>query len=123
MDHDEQRLVALRVQLEGRTPMKVFFFALVLTITVIGNAAAAPADGTWLVWLPGDGGWKCNVDWFVRLTIAQGQLTGVHVGSLEGTKSVQTIEKLILKPDGRFAGTTSGITRDGLKGTRWAVSG
>jgi hypothetical protein len=32
MDHDEQRLVALRVQLEGRTPMKVFFFALVLTI-------------------------------------------------------------------------------------------
>jgi len=32
MDHDEQHLVALRVQLEGRTPMKVFFFALVLTI-------------------------------------------------------------------------------------------
>jgi hypothetical protein len=35
MDHDEQRLVALRVQLEGRTPMRIFFFALVLAITAI----------------------------------------------------------------------------------------
>jgi hypothetical protein len=108
--------------------VKIFFFGLVLAITAIRAAVAAPPDGTWpdgtwVVSLPGDAGWKCNVDWFVRLTITQGQLTGVHVGSLEGTKSVQTIEKPVLKPDGSFAGATSGIATNGLKGTRWSVSG
>lgn len=103
--------------------MKVFLFGLVLIIAAIGEAAAAPPDGTWVVSLPGDVGWKCNVDWFARLTIAQGRLTGVHVGSLEGTKSVQTIKKLTLKPNGSFAGATSGIATDGLHGTRWSVSG
>jgi hypothetical protein len=100
-----------------------FFFALVLAITAIGNAAAAPPDGTWMASLPGDVGWKCNVDWFVRLTVAQGRLSGVHVGDLEGSKSVQTIEHPVLKPDGSFAGETSGITTDGLHGTRWSVAG
>jgi len=103
--------------------MKTFFFALVLAITAIGTAAAAPPDGTWLISLPGDAGWKCDVDWFVRLTVAQGRLSGVHVGSLEGTKSIQTIEHPVLNSDGSFAGATSGITSDGLHGTPWAVSG
>lgn len=103
--------------------MKVFLFGLVLAIAAIGEAAAAPPDGTWVVSLPGDVGWTCNVDWLVRLTIAQGGLTGVHVGDLEGTKSIQTIENLVLNPNGSFAGATSGITSDGLHGTPWAVSG
>jgi hypothetical protein len=106
-----------------RMPMKAFFFALVLAITAIGNAAAAPPDGTWMVFLPGDAGWKCNVDWFIRLRVAQGQLSGVHVGDLEGAKSVQTIEHVVLNPDRSFAGATSGITSSGLHGTAWSVSG
>lgn len=85
--------------------MKVFLFGLVLAIAAIGEAAAAPPDGTWVVSLPGDVGWTCNVDWLVRLTIAQGGLTGVHVGDLEGTKSIQTIEKSRLEPKRELRGS------------------
>jgi hypothetical protein len=82
-----------------------------------------PPDGTRVISLPGDARWKCNVDWFVRLTVAQGRLSGVHVGSLEGTKRAQTIRNLVVNPDGSFAGATFGITTAGLQGTRWSISG
>jgi hypothetical protein len=97
-------------------------FALALAFAVIGGAAAGPADGTWEVKLPGGrgGGRGCSGELVVRLTIVQGRLSGVFLGG----RGTQTIENLVLKPDGSFTGITSGgDAPGGLAKVIWSVSG
>lgn len=92
---------------------------LVLALALIGSAAAAPADGTYEVRLPGSGG-RCTLGLVIRLTVVQGRLSGILVGGAAGT---QTIDTLVLKPDGSFTGTTSGATGGPRGGVPWAISG
>ena len=101
--------------------MKILVFALALTFAVVGGAAAGPADGTWEVQLPGGAGERgCSADSVVRLTVAQGRLSGVF----QGGRGTQTIENLALKPDGSFTGITSGgEAAGGLDKVIWSVSG
>jgi hypothetical protein len=99
--------------------MKIFLFALAFVFAVIGGAAvAAPSDGAWEVRLPPTGAGRCVRDWIVRLTVAQGQLSGVFQGrgGQFGAFGTQTIEKLVLKPDESFTGTTSGYSSSHLGG-------
>jgi hypothetical protein len=93
--------------------------ALIITfaIGVIGSAAAAVVDGTYAANLPGAG--RCPSGLIVRLTVVQGQLSGVLVGA-NGT---QTIDSLVLKPDGSFTGSTSSATGGSHPGAAFAVSG
>jgi hypothetical protein len=84
--------------------MKKLVLLLVLSFGAIGRAIAAPADGTWEVRLTGDTGFRCSGDYIIRLTVAQGRLSGVFLGP-GGT---QSIPNLVLNPDGSFSGTTSG---------------
>ena len=66
------------------------------------------------------GGGHVQEIWLSRLTLAQGQLSGIFLGG----KGTQTIENLILKPDGSFAGITSGgASAEGTPKTVWSVSG
>lgn len=105
--------------------MKKLLFALALAFAMIGGAAAGPADGTWEVQLPGSaggraGGHGCSGDLVVRLMVAQGRLSGVFLGG----RGTQTIENLVLKPDGSFTGITSGgEAGGGLAKVIWSVSG
>jgi hypothetical protein len=99
--------------------MRRLLMCLVLTFAVIRALDAAPTDGTWEVRLPGGAGRQCSSDILVRLTITQGRLSGVFVGGL-GT---QTIEGLALKPDGSFAGITSGGAGAGQAMAVWSVAG
>ena len=103
--------------------MKKMIVALAFAFAVIGNASAAPADGTWEVRLPGGAGrlgGACTGDLTVRLTLAQGRLSGVFLGG----KGTQTIDNLVLRPDGTFTGTTSGgVSAGGQPKTVWSVSG
>jgi hypothetical protein len=100
--------------------MEKLIVAVVLALAVIISAATASVDGGWEVRLPFGGGRGCNVDWMVRLTVAQGRLSGVFLGGA-GT---QTISNLVLKPDGSFAGTTSGGVAAGGSPLRvFSVSG
>ena len=60
------------------------------------------ADGTWSVYgtrIPGS--LRCG-GWLVRLTNAQGQLSGV----VSQARSTVPIQNLVLMPDGSFSGTT-----------------
>jgi hypothetical protein len=101
--------------------MKKLLFGLALTFAALEGAAADPADGTWEVRYPGGGGARgCSGDSVVRLTVAQGRLSGVFVGG----RGAQTIENLILKPDGYFTGITSGgKSAEGRDKVIWSVSG
>jgi hypothetical protein len=93
--------------------------ALIITLAfaVVGSAAAAAVDGTYSANLPG--GSRCSGGLIVRLTITRGQLSGVVVGSAGS----QTIENLVLKPDGSFTGSTSGATGSSHVGFAYTVSG
>jgi hypothetical protein len=106
--------------------MKKFVFGLVLAVAVIGTVAAAgPPNGTWEVRLGGGGGGRagghgCSGDLVVRLTVAQGRLSGAFVGG----RGAQTIENLVLNPNGSFTGITSGgAASSGLEKIIWSVSG
>ena len=62
---------------------------------------AALANGTWTVQGRGIPGTRCG-HWFVRLTNAQGRLSGV----VSLARSSVPIQNLELRPDGSFSGTT-----------------
>ena len=64
-------------------------------------AAAAPPDGTWNVTGRGVMGTGCG-DWFVRLTTAQGRLSGV-LGLGDGNVPLHNLR---LSRDGSFSGNT-----------------
>ena len=59
------------------------------------------ADGTWTVLGPGISGSRRCGDWLVRLTNAQGHLSG----EVSHNRSNVPIQNLVLMPDGRFSGT------------------
>lgn len=96
--------------------------AFVLTICAflasVSMAAGAPpaavaanhlADGIWTVEGRAISGRRCG-DWLVRLTNAQGRLSGV----VSLARSTVPLQNLALSPDGSFSGTT----RAGVVGTR-----
>jgi hypothetical protein len=68
------------------------------------------ADGIWTMQGPGIPGARHCGDWLVRLTNAQGHLSGV----VSHGRATVPIENLTLMPDGSF----TGVTRAGLIGTR-----
>jgi hypothetical protein len=70
------------------------------------------ADGIWTVQGPAIHGTRRCGDWLVRLTSAQGQLSGV----VSHARSTVPAENLVLMPDGSFSGTT----RASLSGSRRA---
>jgi hypothetical protein len=86
----------------------------------VGPSAAPPAgplaDGVWTVRGRAIPGRRCG-DWQVRLTNAQGRLSGV----LSLARSSVPIENLALLPDGSFSGATQagvvGSTLCGLTGS------
>jgi hypothetical protein len=59
------------------------------------------ADGTWTVQGPGISGSRRCGDWLVRLTNAQGQLSG----QVSHNRSNVPVQNLALMPDGSFSGT------------------
>jgi hypothetical protein len=67
------------------------------------------SDGTWTVQGRAISGLRCG-DWLVRLTNAQGRLSGV----VSLARSTVALQNLALSPDGSF----SGATRAGVVGTR-----
>ena len=105
--------------------MKTLLFGLALAFATIGSVAAGPADGTWEVRFSGGaggraGGHGCSGDRLVRLTVAQGRLSGILVAG----RGTQTIDNLVLKTDGSFTGITSGgASSGGLEKVIWSVSG
>jgi hypothetical protein len=64
-------------------------------------AAQAPANGFWDVQGRALPGTRCS-DWFVRLGMRQGDLTGI-VGVGQGNLIIQN---LVLQPNGSFSGNT-----------------
>jgi hypothetical protein len=106
--------------------MNKLLFGLAFAFAVIGTVAAAgPPNGTWEVRLGGGGGGRaaghgCSGDLVVRLTVAQGRLSGALVGG----RGSQTIENLVMNPNGSFTGITSGgAAAGGLEKNIWSVSG
>jgi hypothetical protein len=103
-------------------PLRILFAALYGSVAVVsplsnaGPAAAAPAsqlpDGVWTVQGRAIQGTRRCGDWMVRLTNAEGRLSGV----VSLARSSVPIKNLSLQPDGSF----SGITRAGLTGSRHA---
>jgi len=79
--------------------------ALVLTmphaVAQAQMSPAVPADGFWGVNGRAVSGTRCG-DWFVRLAVEQGRLTGL-VGVGQGNVP---LENLVLRPDGSFTGNT-----------------
>ena len=59
------------------------------------------ADGTWTVQGPGFRGSRRCGDWLVRLTSAQGRLSG----EVSHARANVPIRNLVLMPDGSFSGT------------------
>jgi hypothetical protein len=72
-------------------------------------AANHLSDGTWTVQGRAISGLRCG-DWLVRLTNAQGRLSGV----VSLARSTVPLQNLALSPDGSFSGTTQA----GVVGTR-----
>src|SRR6266571_4351184 len=82
------------------------FTAALIGALVIGmyapSGGAAQFDGVWAA--GGQSTQRGCGDWFVRLNIAQGQVSGVvSVG-----RGSQALESLVLQPDGSFTGTAAG---------------
>jgi hypothetical protein len=98
--------------------VKKLALVVALAFAVVGNAVAAPPDGTYEVQVAPQA--PCYRGVFVRLIVAQGQLSGVTVGEV-GT---QTIESLVLMADGSFTGSTSGFIEGARQlGATFSVSG
>jgi len=81
------------------------------TPAAVSPAAAKPAappqavqlaDGTWTVQGKAIHGTRRCGDWFVRLTNAGGQLSGV----VSHARQTVPLENLVLMPDGSFSGST-----------------
>jgi hypothetical protein len=72
--------------------------AALAAIAGVGPAVSSGFDGTWQA--NGQSvGRGCSLSWFLRLTVAQGQASGI-VALGAGT---QTLQNLVLQPDGSFA--------------------
>ena len=79
-----------------------WMFAPIIALILFSPAfAQAPPQGFWTVQGRAVPGTRC-ADWFVRLAVEQGRLTGV-VGVGQGNVIIQN---LALRPDGSFSGNT-----------------
>ena len=91
-------------------------FAVVSPLMAVESATTAPAtqlaDGVWTVHGRAIQGTRRCGNWFVRLTNAQGRLSGV----VSLARASVPIHNLVLQSDGSF----SGRTRAGVTGSRLA---
>jgi hypothetical protein len=95
-----------------RGSLRFLFIATCVSAATVSPVRAQLADGIWTVQGPAIHGTRRCGDWLVRLTSAQGQLSGV----VSHARSTVPIENLVLMPDGSFSGTT----RASLSGSRRA---
>jgi hypothetical protein len=80
----------------------LFMLAIVLFMgPVLAQAPWVPPNGFWQVQGRAVSGTRCG-DWFVRLAVEQGRLTGV-VGVGQGNIILRNV---VLRPDGSFSGDT-----------------
>jgi hypothetical protein len=111
-------LIVLCVSVQGacQSTVEVPSAPVAVSSVPAGRVAPAPAtelaDGIWTVQGPAIHGTRRCGDWRVRLTSAQGQLSGV----VSHARSTVPIENLVLMPDGSF----SGSTQASLSGSRRA---